>query len=94
MLIISIPNAVADDGGVSETIFVVFVDEVFLIFGPTLRSVFLRFQDVSQLTGFMRFFECSLSEERSFDFFVTELFVAVDYDLADSFLLFFIDFNV
>ena len=94
MLVIDIPHAVLEDFGITVTVFVVLGDEVLQVLVPTFRGKLLRLEEVTELSGFVRFLESSFREESSFQLLIGQLAVSVDDDVADFHLLFLVDIDV
>ena len=94
MLLVVVPHAVFQDGGVAEAVFVVFVDEVLLVGLPALGGEFLGFQEGGELVGLVGLREGAFGEEAALDLGVGELLVAFDDNLVHAHLLFLVHLYV
>ena len=94
MLVVDIPYAVFQDGGVSIAVFVVFVDKLLLVFLPTFRGELLGFEESGELAGLVRFRQGALLEQSAFDFRVLQCLVSLDDNLAHFHLLLLVDVDV
>ena len=88
------PHAVFDNDGIAETQFVVFLDEFFLVFLPTVGRELLGFQETAEFTSLVGLRQCTFAQKTTLDFLVAELVVAFDDDAAHLHLLFFVDDDV
>ena len=94
VLVVIVPHAVFHYHGVAVTILIIFLQQVLLVFLPAVGGILLRFQEVGKLTGLMGLREGALGEELTLDFRVREGVVAVDDDVANLHLLFFVDLHI
>ena len=87
MLVIVVPNTIFHNDSIAESVFVVFVDKVLLVFLPALRRVLLRLKEIGELACLVRLREGTFGEESSLDFLFAQLFVAIEHDVAYLHLL-------
>ena len=67
VLRVVVPNAVAKDCGIAITQLVVFLDEFFLVFFPTLRRKLLRLEERRQLASLVCLGERAFPEQSALD---------------------------
>ena len=94
MLVVYVPHAVAEDGGVAVAQLVILVYELLLVGFPAFGGVFLGFEERAELAGFVCFRESSLLEQSALYLAVCQSFVALDGDCAHLHLLFLVDDDV
>ena len=94
MLRIGIPHAVLKDNGIAITVFIVFLDELLLVFLPTLGGELLRLEERRQLTSLMGLCKGTLREQTALDLLVGQVVVAFDVDVAHLHLLLLVDHHV
>ena len=91
---IIVPYAVLQDLGIAITQFVVFVDQIFLVFLPAFGSIFFRLEEGGELAGLVGFGKSALGEESALYARVLQVFVAIDDDVSHLLFLFFVDDDV
>ena len=94
MLLVVVPNAVGQDGGITVTIFIVFLYQILLVFLPPFRGKLLRLEDIGKLTCLMGLGEGSLAEHSTLDFRIRQVVIALDDNVAHLHLLFLVDDNI
>ena len=94
MVLVVVYHAVANDGHVAVTQFVILFDEVLLVFFVSFWCELLRFQERAERTGLVCLGEDTLFEQSTLDFREFEVVVAVDEDIAYLHLVFLVDIYI
>ena len=94
MLGIVSPDAVFYQDGISETQFVVFVEQCLLGFLVTFRRELLGSHETTDCSCFIELLQRTFSEKGILDFAGLQLLVAFDVDMAHFGFLFLVDDNI
>ena len=94
MLVVEVPHAVFQYDGVTVSVFVVFLNEVLLVFLPAFGCELLRFQEVGKLAGLVSLGEGAFLEQRTLDFLVVQFLVSVEPNIAHLHLFLLVHFHV
>ena len=82
VLVVEVPDAVFQNGGIAVSVLVVFVNQVLFVFLPALRCELLLLQEGGEFVYFVYVLEGTFGEKLTLDFRVRELFVTLDDDLV------------
>ena len=94
MLVVNVPYAVFNDGGVAIAKFVILVYKVLLISLISFGGIFLRFKECRQLAGLVCLGEGTLCEQSALNLRVAQVLVALNDNLAHLHLLLLVNLDV
>ena len=94
MFVVEAVDGILNDGSITETKFIILLNQCLFCFLVTLVGEFLRFEDVIELVGFVNFTESTFAEEWTLDSSIGKFVITVEYNLVYTHFVFLVDINI